>query len=390
MPILADKNTCTGCTACKNICPKNCIEMKSDANGFVFPQITNTSTCINCNACEKVCPVLTGMNKDNLLPQAYAVISKNELWRIESSSGGMFSEIAGVVLENNGIVYGAVYNEEFKVYHCGIESLEELSKLRGAKYSQSDLGSTFSDILSRLKQGKLVLFSGTPCQVAGLKSFLRKDYDNLVCVDFVCHGVPSPMAWREYIKHRAIIDNNGKYPVSINLRSKETGWSEYRYSNVFEYDGGKRHSCLSSDGLFMKLFVGDYISRLSCDNCKFKGYERVSDITLGDFWGIWDVDSEMDDDKGTSVGLLHSEKGKKLFEDISDNLRFKQVTLEEASRYNPSMLVSSKSKEERNEVLKMIRDGNIERCNELFIPKKISLIDRAKNKVKYYMSKLKS
>lgn len=383
MPNLANRGECTGCTACMNICPKQCIEMKKDNNGFAYPVITHSSLCSTCGACERICPVLNKnkLTDDIKLPLAYAALSTDEAARMESSSGGVFSEIANVILEKHGVVYGAAYNEAFEVFHYCVEKPEELLRIRGAKYAESDLCNTFSEIKTRVKNGQHVLFSGTPCQVAGLKAYVKKDYENLICIDFVCHGVPSPMAWKEYIKYRSIEDANGEMPIYINLRSKNTGWSKYQYSNLFRYKSGGEHSCTSSQSLFMKLFVGDYLSRPSCENCKFKGYNRVSDITLGDFWGIWDIDPEMDDNKGTSVVLLQSEKGKMLWEEIKTRIKYKQVTLEQASLYNQSMLVASKAKENREDVLEQIRMGEISACKELFVQKVPSFSNRVKGKI---------
>lgn len=384
MPTLASKTNCTGCTACVSICPNNCITMQTDEYGFPIPVVTEPNNCTECHLCEQACPVLHKNEVQETPLIAYAAFNQNESVRMNSSSGGLFSEFATEVLNNGGIVFGAAYDNEFRVHHIGIEKKDELKQLFGAKYSQSDLGDTFKQILCELKNNREVLFAGTPCQVAGLKSFLRKDYINLTCIDFVCHGVPSPMAWQEYVKYRAEMDNYGSLPVSINLRSKNTGWSRYRYSNVFKYDEEKEHSCLSGDSLFMKLFVEDYISRWSCDDCKFKGYNRVSDITIGDFWGIWDIDSSMDDDKGTSVMILQSDKGKDMFEQIKGRIVYKEVSLEETSLQNPSLLVSSRLKENRQEVLEQIKQGKIGECKELFKtkePVKVNIFQRIKGKI---------
>ena len=225
MPEFAKKNECTGCSACANICPRQCIEMNEDAEGFVYPQIVNDSLCISCGACERACPILNKKNNNDVLTKAYAALSKDESLRLESSSGGIFSELAKVVLQSGGIIYGASYNENGLVEHINIDNIEALGKLRGAKYSQSNMGDSFQVLKKQLNSGRKILFSGTPCQVAGLKSFLNKDYDNLICIDFVCHGVPSPMAWRQYVKYRAQNDNDGAAPQYINLRNKRK-WME--------------------------------------------------------------------------------------------------------------------------------------------------------------------
>lgn len=386
MPNLANQNACVGCTACASICPKQCIEMKKDSNGFAYPGIIHPTSCVECGMCERVCPILNERVKNNGLPSAYAALSKEESVRMNSSSGGIFSELAKIVISQHGVVYGAAYDEKFEVHHCCVDNVDELHRLQGAKYAESSLGNLFIDILDRLKQEQFVLFSGTPCQVAGLKSFVRKDFDNLICVDFVCHGVPSPMVWKSYIEYRAKEDADGKLPYSINLRSKETGWSKYQYSNVFEYENGKQYSTISSTNLFMKLFVGDYISRSSCSDCHFKGYNRVSDITLGDFWGIWDIEPEMDDNKGTSVVLVHSDKGKKLWRDISSRIKYKEVSLEQSSQQNPSMLVSSKANANSKFALCRIKEGKIDSCEEFFVAQKPSIFTRVKGKVRRLLS----
>lgn len=371
MPNLADKKECTGCTACVNTCPKQCLEIQTDEEGFRYPNLVRTEACIACGACERVCPVLSNKHRETeKYPIAYAAVSLDEMCRLQSSSGGIFTEIAKYVLAQGGVVYGAEYNEQFDVVHCCVQTVEDLQRIRGAKYAESDLGKSFADVRIRLNRGQMVLFSGTPCQVAGLKSFLKKDYTNLVCVDFICHGVPSPMAWKAYVKYRAKKDADGAKVTAINLRAKHTGWSRYRYSNLFQYENGKEHSATSSESLFMKLFVGDSISRPSCENCMFKGYSRVSDITLGDFWGIWDILPEMDDDKGTSVVLLQSEQGQKIWNEISGSVKAQEVSLDEASMQNQSLLQPSKANPNRAKVLKMIREGKLAECESLFLERK--------------------
>ena len=381
MSKLADKKDCTGCTACASICPKGCIHMIPDEFGFQFPSV-DSSLCIDCGMCHQVCPVLNESKPIiNAGPAVYAAYSVNEKLRQDSSSGGVFSELASAVLNENGAVYGAAYDTSFNVKHICIEKPEDLKHLRGAKYAQSEMGHIFKDIKKRLENKQMVLFSGTPCQVGGLKAYLNKDYSNLVTVDFICHGVPSPEAWRKYIEYRKEMDHSSDIPQSINLRSKKTGWSHYGYSIEFKYDDGEYLEGNGSD-LFMKLFIGDYISRESCSECRFKGYSRVSDITIGDFWGIWDIAQEMDDNQGTSVVLVHSEKGSELFAAVSYQLKLKKVTQEDASKYNPSLLQSSPANSKRNEVLTAIKNGSISDCNKLFIKRTPSKLQRLKNKLK--------
>ena len=387
MPTLAEKKYCTGCTACASACPKGCITMAADENGFLCPVI-DLNRCVECGLCQKACPVVNPLHLPEDMPKAYAAYSKDETVRMQSSSGGIFTEVAKAILNNGGVVYGAAYNARFEVVHTCVDSESELAKLRGAKYAQSDLRGIFAEVKAILDNGQHVLFSGTPCQVGGLKAYLHKDYVNLVTVDFVCHSIPSPMAWREYVKYRAQQDNSGNLPQSIDLRAKTTGWSRYQYSNLFRYADGTEHAAKSGQSLYMKLFVGDYINRESCANCQFKGYHRASDLTIGDFWGIWDVDPEMDDNKGTSVVLVQSDRGAELLQKLADRLVIRSVSLEEASRQNQAMLKVSAPATQRQDALALIKEGRIAECEKWFVEKKPSLGVRAKSKLKCLIRKI--
>ena len=366
MPNLASYQSCVGCSSCALSCPKNCIEMHNDKYGFSHPKIINAQECINCKLCEQSCPIVNKRNLDDKETIALAAFTKDEEIRKESSSGGIFTEIAKYVLLNDGVVFGAAYSNNWHVEHIEVKEVGNLNKLRGAKYSESKLGNTYDRIKKYLNKDILVLFSGTPCQVAGLKSFLKRDYSNLICIDFICHGIPSPVAWSNYIQERMKLDGVNHKPISINQRSKITGWSNYNYSCVIEYENNLKYQSLSGSDMYMKLFCNDYILRESCANCHFKGFDRCSDITLGDFWGIWNIDVKMDDNKGTSLIMLHSDKSKDLITNISDKIVLKEVSLEDASRENPAILYSSKEKYEREKVLDNICNGNFDIANELF------------------------
>lgn len=368
MPNLANYAQCTGCAACESSCSTKSIGMVKDQYGFTYPQIDSNS-CIECGMCERVCPILNSLKVDGQCCNVYAAYALTSILRRESSSGGIFSVLAEAILDSSGVVYGASYNGVGIVRHIRVDVPEDLQKLRGAKYSQSMLEGCFLDIKTDLEAGKNVLFSGMPCQVAGLKSFLREEYGNLFCVDFVCHGVPSPMAWEKYIQYRADTDNDGELPEHINLRCKESGWSRYSYSVDFQYSNGKRYFRKNNEDLFMRLFVDDYILRESCSDCQFKGTKRISDITLGDFWGIWDVVPEMDDNEGTSLVVTHSLKGENLLHSIKDKIKLQTVTMEQACQENPSMFYSSVHKSERKEVLNLIANDNFQGAVSLMIPK---------------------
>ena len=353
MSTLPDKSRCVGCTACVFSCPQKCIKYNKDKLGFGYP-IVDHSKCIHCKRCESSCPVLKTTINEDKITSSYAVKIKDDEIRNCSSSGGVFTELASYILKNSGEVYGAAYSRDFEVVHIRVDDAKHLEQLRGAKYAQSELGDTFLDIKDSLIKGNHVLFVGTPCQVAGLKSFLKKDYSNLVCIDFICHGVPSPVIWDAYLKfiERKYLSNN-KIDF-INMRDKSSGWSNYTYSHLFKSSNEKKYIS-NKESLFMKLFIENSINRDSCSECKFKGYDRVSDITLGDFWGIWDIAPEFDDNKGVSAVLIHTQKGQQLFNACLKNIDFISVKKEDISFQNPSLLDPSKENTNKADVMRVIQ-----------------------------------
>ena len=295
---------CSGCTACMNICPKKAITMVTSSDGFKYPQI-DQDKCINCGLCKKNCPVLNNTNNDSL-NHCYVGYALDDLYKEGSSSGGIFPLIANAILENSGIVIGAAFDENNKLKHVAIEKVVDLIKLKGSKYLQSDLDNIFSYIKNIIKDRK-ILFVGTPCQVAGLKIFIKNDYNNLYCIDLVCHGVPSPKLFDKYIKELEEI-NNDKV-INYNFRDKSTGWDTY--SNTIEFKNS-RLSELQKDNRYMNLFLSDVALRESCYNCNFKLGNKYSDITLGDFWNIrerFTKNSIVNDNTGISFLMINSEKG---------------------------------------------------------------------------------
>lgn len=338
MIIIKNKKCCSGCSGCANICPQKCIAMVEDEEGFGYPQV-DRSRCVNCGLCEKVCPILNKKRAKFIEPTAYAAYNNDEQIRMSSSSGGIFTVLAEYVIGKNGVVFGAGFDENFKVRHIMIDNIESLEKLRSSKYSQSDIGNTFCEAKKILNNGRVVLFTGTPCQIGGLINFLGKDYENLITQDIICHGVPSPAILKKYISFRQNKENSKV--VRINFREKIKGWEKYSF--VFSFENGKNYVCTpAKKDPIMKMFLHNKCLRPSCYECMFKTKYRLSDITLADFWGIRFVAPSMNDNRGTSLVLVHSPKGKKLFEEIQNKITFKQVNVEKAIKWNKSMTTSAK------------------------------------------------
>lgn len=355
--MLPAKNLCNGCGACSVTCSRNCIEMIADYEGFLYPNL-NLQKCVSCGLCEQSCPIL--MNKDtkqNYRTKAFAAQNKNEDIRRKSSSGGVFIALALAVIEQGGAVCAAKYSKDFEVVHGIATTKEQLLDYCGAKYVQSKTEQCFKEIKKLLCQGQIMLFVGTPCQIAGLSAFLKRPYDNLVLVDMICHGVPSPLVWSKYLEERRQRDANGAELVAVNLRDKSTGWSRYGYSIRFDYQNGKVYSVHQKKDSFMQGFTSNLYLRPSCSNCKFKGVERCSDITLGDYWGVWNQYPEFDDNIGTSLVMIHSEKGQKMWKAILDDFRTLEISNEEATQYNPSAIKSSPASNKRTAFYRGLRQG---------------------------------
>lgn len=325
-----NKNRCCGCGACSSICPKIAISMETDEEGFVYP-IVNKELCINCGACDRVCPFLKEYSSKKET-NAIAAKSNDERIRSKSSSGGIFSLIAEYVLNERGVVYGSAMDIYYKkATHVRVENSVELERLRGSKYLQSLIGNSYKNVKKDLDSKKLVLFSGTPCQICGLKGYLGKEYSNLFTVEVICHGVPSDLLWRRYIDY---LEHKYKANVAhVNFREKRS------YQNKFGVYKNNDSVCMFNSvqtDPYLAMFLKNCCLRPSCYNCSFKEKESQADLTLGDFWGIQTIVPEFDDQKGISLVLLHSEKGRLLLKHIRDSLVFKDADYKLAIAHNKS------------------------------------------------------
>ena len=318
---IKDKRACTGCGACINACPQHIITMVEDNDGFIYPKV-KVEDCIECHLCEKSCPMLKERkdvckNYDDF-PVFYAGQLKDENDLMEVSSGGAFWAFSRTIIDNGGIVYGAVQKDVDSVYHQRAETLDEIKAIRRSKYFQSDTGQTFAQVKADLKEGKIVLYCGTGCQIAGLKGYLNKKYENLITCDVVCHGVPSRKVWRAYRREKE--EREGKIIKDLVFRDKSAGWSHNQYK--ITYQDGSVEKEASTQQLFHAGYLQGLFYRPSCGVCRFASLPRVADVTLADYWQYQGRFRQPENDFGVSLITVNSEKGRKLLQQSSKYLDY--------------------------------------------------------------------
>lgn len=343
------KKECCGCWACVNICPKKCIVMQQDSEGFLYPHI-DTNKCIECGLCIKVC---TSNNEYKLQYdelQYYAAINVSDKVRFKSSSGGVFYEISKYVIEESGAVYGAAYTDDFKIKHIRVSDINSIEKLQKSKYLQSEIGDAYTNVLQDLNNNIKVLFSGTPCQIMGLKKFLRgRKFQNLICVDIACHAVPSPLAWRAYIESIGLEDKI----VSIDFRDKNYPW--HNYTLTIKKKNGMKISEPCDKNPFMLGFIYNLYNRPSCHHCPAKSFKSGSDIMLADFWGIEKIAPDFDDNRGTSLIVIKTETGQNIINYIYSKFHLLNVGYEAVSSRTTTFIKSSLPHYRRDYFFKNIR-----------------------------------
>lgn len=339
---IIDKIDCTGCNACGDVCPKDCITFKTDSEGFWYPEVAK-EVCVNCHLCERVCPVISPADKIKRydVPLVYAAYTKDDCIRLDSTSGGIHSTLANYIYGINGFVGGAIYNDDHSVSHIVSNNPSDLVKIRSSKYLQSSLEGQFRQIKELLNNNQTVLYCGTPCQIQGLYKLLGKDYDNLITCDFICRGVNSPKVFAKYME--MLERQYGSKATKIKFKNKKWGWHNFslrvNFANGQEYCKDRYH-----DPFFVGYLQSGCFTRPACYECKFKGFPQKSDITLADFWGIEKLDKSMDQDKGTSLVLINSDKGWNLFNAIMQQIVCKEFSMNEAGLENPAIFESLKIK----------------------------------------------
>lgn len=363
MITITDKTNCCGCQACANICPKKCIVMKADEEGFLYPNV-DKSACVKCGLCEKVCPIL---HKPQTFPvlNTYAAKHTSAEVKLKSSSGGMFTALAEVILKEGGVVFGAAFDKEWSVIHTFAENLQDLDNLRRSKYVQSSIGNTYQQAKAFLEQGRQVLFTGTPCQIAGLRSFLGKEYDNLLTADLFCHGVPSPAVWQKFLN-----ENTQKEKISaIDFRHKQFGW-DASFLKISYRDGTylpklpfylKPLRNLKRGSLLRRVYklsfgISNLYERPSCHACNFKGLDKMADFSVGDLWGVQKTYPAQYDKQGTSALLVNTVKGQRLLNKCA--LCKTEIDIEKVVQYNPYLISSVKPNPKRAEFFARYQNEN--------------------------------
>lgn len=327
---ILNKENCTGCSACANICPRGCIKMTADSEGFLYPAV-NEEMCMDCGLCEKVCPMLHKPKQHEILA-VYGAKNKADAVRFTSSSGGMFTLFAEEILKQGGVVVGAALDAKLMVRHILVDNAADIVKLRGSKYVQSEIGSVYSEVRKLLRAGRKVLFSGTPCQIAGLKGYLVQSYANLMTIDVVCHGVPSPKVYRKHLEELA--QEAGEPVREVRFRDKGRGWK--RGETLF-FTEHQRFGASKRKETYMRLFLNNVSIRPSCGDCAFNNKRSLADITIADYWGVDKQFPDFDDDKGVTLVLVNSEAGADLLEQVKPQTELLLTDFVKGAEYNQAV-----------------------------------------------------
>lgn len=364
MIVKTDKTRCSGCSACFAVCPVGCITMRPDAEGFLYP-VVDQEKCIGCGNCDRVCPVTQPVSTETAPSAAWGANARDAALRARSSSGGVFTLLAKDVLESGGVVFGAALTEHCsKAEHIMAENAEQLSRLQGSKYVQSNLQDTFRQAKEKLENGRSVLFTGTPCQIAGLRAFLGRDYERLLSVAIICHGAPSPLVWERYVSHSEK-KLGGKLREAF-FRSKKTGWNHFGLHLVSE--SGKVQYLTAQKDAYMRLFLRNLSLRPSCYRCAAKSGSCAADLIIGDFWGVQNVLPDLADDMGTSLVLSFTEKGTAAAERILSQMDAYTVSAEAALEGNGAYYHSVGMPESRTAFFRDLPNTDFNALAQRYVP----------------------
>lgn len=384
---ITDKQKCCGCNACGDICHKGSITFKTDLEGFWYPEV-NMESCINCHLCEKVCPIIEPAKYVTRYdePIVYAAYTKDDAIRTDSTSGGIHSMLAQAMYKKHAYIGGAIYNEDHTVSHIASNDPNRLDDIRSSKYLQSSMEGQYKEVKKLLQAGEEVLYCGCPCQIQALYKYLKKEYDNLTTCDFICRGVNSP---KVFLKYMDMLERQyGAKATKIKFKAKEWGWHNFsmrvNFANGKEYCRDRWH-----DLFFIGYLQAGNFTRPSCYDCKFKGFPQKADITLADFWGIENLDTSMDQDRGTSLVMINSDKGAALFECVKDKIEWRQFTMNDAKKGNPAMEGSlSSAKPNRAEFFDALDKLPFEEVAKQYFPSVPNKLTGLKDMLRSYIGKL--
>lgn len=384
---ILDKKKCCGCASCVQTCPKNCLIMEEDFEGFLYPKV-RLEDCINCGLCEQVCPVINRYEKREPL-FSYACRALDSELVSNCSSGGVVAVLSRWVLEKGGVVFGARFDRNWEVYHDYIEDIKDLYVLSGSKYVQSRIGNSYLKTLNILKGGRFVLFVGTPCQIAGLNHFLRRKYDNLLTVDIICHSSPSPKIWRLYL--RELTKNRISNITCVNFRNKSNGWSKYTL-DIKGLMNGIEHTFVHQENtknIYMRGFLQDLYNRPSCSECPAHNYISGSDLTVGDFWGYNKYYPEKYDEKGMSVVCVNTSHGNKIYNKILMGLNSFQIPYKQVEPYGLHITLTTSIRPHSHRYQFFRELESLENSSLSFLIKKHLWFGEFKRKIKRYLLKVK-
>lgn len=358
---IKQKKKCNGCYSCANACPKKCIKMYTDEEGFKYPVVDETK-CVHCGICDKVCPELNKPKTSDKIEDICVCYALDKEVVYKSSSGGVFALLAMNTLKNQGVVFGVTI-EGTVAKHTFIEDILELDKILKSKYVQSKIGNSYFQVKQFLDKKREVLFCGTPCQIAGLKNYLKKDYDNLICVDFICHGVPSQKVLNSYLNYIADINQEESDILNVTFRTKTAGWENGGVLTTFS--SNKTYEQTGTNDFYLKGFLNDITLRPSCYRCSFKGINRCSDITLADAWGINYHNEQMYNKDGVSLVVIQSKKGKEKFHKILNKLKIEDIGEEFIKSRNINAYYPVIKDFRRKKFFKMLNRGEVfDKCIE--------------------------
>lgn len=389
MELLKDRTMCCGCKACLNVCPRSAIHFVPDRCGFEYPEI-DSAKCVDCGVCKAVCPIEKNVDTDGFAQRTYICVNRDREQLNKSASGGLFAAAAKYILDSGGVVVGCAYNTKLQAEHIIVTEIKDLYRLQNSKYVQSNMGDCCKRIKAYLNNGVTVLFSGMPCQCHAVKAFLGRNYPNLICMDSVCHGVPSQKMLGDYI--RILEKRLGGKLVGINFRDKTLGWGSLLSINYIDKNEKERTDYLTpAESSYYFFFKNALILRDSCYSCKYAAPTRVGDITMGDFWGVQGCGEDIDPRGGASMALINSAKGAELFARLKERIEYRETKFEYAAKQNSQLVCHSEKCPTVDKIREIYSDEGYAAVDRYFIKnnRRSITIGKLKKQIKFILRRVR-